>query len=369
MATIRRRKFIKAAIGGGAAAAAASAFPTPAISQGKQEWRMVTSWPKNFPGAGAGAERFAKNIAEQTGGRLTIKVFGAGELVPAFEAFDAVQRGTADCMSGTPYYWQSKAKVLSVFTTVPFGMANYEMMAWMRHGGGQQLWDEIYGKFGLKGFHSSSTSVQMAGWFNKEIKTAADVNGLKMRIPGLGGEALRKLGATIVNLPVGEIFGALQSGAIDATEWVGPWQDLAAGFYKAAKYYYWPGMHEPATMAEISVNKAKFDALPKDIQRAFEWAVADEYLTQTAESDGSNAGSLDVLLKQHKVQLKRLPDDFLQAYGKGWNEVLTEMRDTGDAFTKKTLESYYKFQREQMAWSRIGLQEYLNGRLIGFKFS
>ena len=175
--------------------------------------------------------------------------------------------------------------------------------------------------FGLKGFHAGSTSVQMAGWFNREIKSAADVKGLKMRIPGLGGEALRKLGATIVNLPVGEIFGALQSGAIDATEWVGPWQDLAAGFYKVTKYYYWPGMHEPATLNEITVNKAKFDALPKDIQQIFAWGCGDEHVQLTAENDASNAGALETLIKQHNVQLKqasrRLPQGLWRGLGRG----------------------------------------------------
>ncbi|MCW5749133.1 MAG: TRAP transporter substrate-binding protein [Alphaproteobacteria bacterium] len=366
---MRRRRFAKGAAVGTAAMAAASVIGAPAISQNRIEWRMVTSWPKLFPGGGTGAVRFAEKIEKATNGRLTIKVFAAGELVPAFEAFDAVQRGTADCMNSASYYWQNKAKVLSVFTTLPFGMTNYETVAWMRHGGGQELWDEVYAKFGLKGFHSSSTGVQMAGWFNKEIKSSADFNGLKMRIPGLGGEALRKLGATIVNLPVGEIFGALQSGAIDATEWVGPWQDLAAGFYKVAKYYYWPGMHEPAVLAETSVNKAKFEALPKDVQQIFAYVCSEEYLQQSSEADASNAGALATLITQHKVQLKHLPEEFLKAYGKGWNEVLTELRDTGDELTKKVLDSYYKFQREQMSWSRIGMQEYLNARLVGFKFN
>jgi len=369
MARIKRRNFTRAAVGGVAATAALTTVAAPAISQGKQEWRLVTSWPKQFPGGGVAAERFAKNISDVTGGRLTIKVFAAGELVPAFEAFDAVQRGTADCMHSTPYYWQNKHKILALYTTVPFGMTNYETVAWLRYGGGQALWDEAYAQFGLKGFHAGSTSVQMGGWFNKEIKSAADFKGLKMRIPGLGGEALRKLGATIVNLPVGEIFGALQSGAIDATEWVGPWQDLAAGFYKVTKNYYWPGMHEPATLNEITVNKAKFDSLPKDIQKMFEWACGDEHCQLTAENDASNAGALEVLIKQHGVQLKHFPEDFIKAYGAAWGEVLKELRDGGDALTKKTLESYYKFQREQMAWSRIGLQEYLNARLVGFKFS
>lgn len=369
MTKIQRRKFTKAAVGGVAATAAMTTVAAPAISQGRQEWRMVTSWPKMFPGGGVAAVRFAEKIEAATGGRLTIKVFSAGELVPAFEAFDAVQRGTADCMHSTPYYWQNKAKVISVFTTVPFGMTNAESVAWLRYGGGQALWDEIYGKFGLKGFHAGSTSVQMAGWFNKEIKSSADIKGLKMRIPGLGGEALRKLGATIVNLPVGEIFGALQSGAIDATEWVGPWQDLAAGFYKVAKYYYWPGMHEPATLNEITVNKAKFEALPKDVQQIFAWGCGDEHSQLTAENDASNAGALEVLIKQHNVQLRKLPDEFIKAYGNACGEVMKELRDSGDALTKKILDSYYKFQREQMAWTRIGLQEYLNARLIGFKFT
>lgn len=207
----------------------------------------------------------------------------------------------------------------------------------------------------------------MAGWFNREIRSAADVRGLKIRIPGFGGDALRKMGATIVNLPVGEIFGALQSGAIDATEWVGPWQDLAAGFYKVARFYYWPGMHEPATINEITVNKARWDALPKDIQQIFAWGCGDEHNQVTADNDANNGSSLEVLVRQHNVQLRRLPDDFLQAYGRAWNEVLTELRDTGDDLTKRTLDSYYKFLREQTAWSRIGMQEYLNARLMALR--
>lgn len=364
---IGRRRLGRQAVGGLAATAAATTLATPAVSQGRIEWRMVTSWPKLFPGGGTMVERFAKTISDATNGRLSIRVFAAGELVPAFEAFDAVQRGTADCMHSTPYYWQNKSKILSVFTTVPFGMTNYEQMAWLRYGGGQAAWEEAYAPFGLKPFACGSTSVQMAGWFNREIKSAADVRGLKMRIPGLGGDALRKLGATIVNLPVGEIFGALQSGAIDATEWVGPWQDLAAGFYKVTKFYHWPGMHEPSVINEMTVNKAKWDALPKDIQQIFAYACGDEHVQLTAENDASNAGALEVLIRQHNVQLRKLPDDFVRAYGGAWTEVLKELRDGGDPLTGRILDSYYKFLREQMAWTRIGMQEYLNARLIGFR--
>jgi len=364
VSNVKRRGFLKN-VGSGTAVAAASALAAPAVAQTRYEWRVVTAFPKMMAGAGVGAERFAKKVSDATDGRLQIKIYAAGEIVPAFEAFDAVSRGTADGLVGSPYYWQNKSKIFSLFTTMPFGMAPHEMLAWMKHGGGQELWDESYKPFGVKGFHSGTTGVQMAGWFNKEIKSVGDVNGLKFRMPGFGGDALRKLGATIVNLPGGEIFGALQSGTIDGTEWVGPWNDLSMGFYKVAKYFYWPGMHEPSTCGEISVSLSKFTALPKSMQLAVEWAISDEYLVQTSEYDALHAQALETLIKQHNVQLRRLPDDFLKAYGKSWNEVLGELREGGDPLTKKILDSYYKFLRQQVAMTRIGLQEYLNGRLTG----
>ena len=365
MSKVQRRKLLRNA--GGVAAAATASLAAPAIAQSRIEWRLVTAFPKMMPGAGVGAERFAKNVADATEGRLIIKVYAAGEIVPAYEAFEAVSRGTADGLAGASYYWQNKSKIFSLFTSVPFGMASHEFQAWMIHGGGQQLWDESYKAFGLKPFHSGTTGVQMAGWYNKEIKSVADVNGIKFRMPGFGGEALRKLGATIVNLPGGEIFGALQAGTIDGTEWVGPWQDLAMGFYKVTKYFYWPGMHEPQTTGELSFNLSKFTALPKSMQLAVEWAVGNEYHIQSAEFDAEHAAALETLIKVHKVQLRRLPDDFLKAFGEAWNEVRKELYDGGDALTKKTLDSYYKFLPQVMAVTRIGLQEYLNGRLIGLK--
>ena len=365
--TIKRRQFL-AGVATAGAVAGATTLAKPAIAQGRTEWRMVTTWPKNFPGQGTGAERFAKTVTEATEGRLTIKVYAAGEIVPAFESIDAVIRGAADLMHATPYYWPNKSKALNFFSTVPFGMTTPEIDAWMNHLGGQELWDKLYDQFGLKAFHAGSTGVQMGGWFNKEITGVDSVKGMKMRIPGIGGEALGKLGMTIINLPAGEIFAALQSGAIDATEWVGPYNDLALGFYKVAKYYYWPGMHEPGTQIEVTVDKKKFTALPKDVQRIFEACCHNENNLLTSEFNARNGAALETLIRQHNVQLKRFPNDFLQAYGNAAGEVIQEMRDSGDPITKEIVESFLKARRDLMNWARIADQGFMNARLLDIKF-
>ena len=366
--TIRRRQFLTGAGVAAAGAVAASAFPKPALSQGRQEWKMVTTWPKNFPGQGTGAVRFAESVGRATDGKLTIKVFAAGELVPPFESFDAVTRGAADAMHATPYYWPNKSKATLFYSTVPFGLTTSEQEAWMRFGGGQELFEKVYDQFGLIGFHGGSTGVQMGGWFNKEITGPDSVKGLKMRIPGLGGEALKKLGMTIVNLPGGEIFAALQSGAIDATEWVGPYNDLAFGFYKVAKFYYWPGMHEPGTQIEITFDKKKFMALPKDMQETLKYCVAEENLALTAEFNARNGQALETLIKTHNVQLRRFPNEFLQAYGTACGDVVQELRDTADPLTKQVIESFLKARRELMAWNRIAEQGFMNARLLEYKY-
>ncbi|MCB1476433.1 MAG: TRAP transporter substrate-binding protein, partial [Rhodobiaceae bacterium] len=255
-----RRSFLtKAGLASGAVAA--SALATPAISQGKMELKMVTTWPKNFPGLGTGAQRVADRITAMTEGRITVKLYAAGELVPPFESFDAVSQGTADMYHGADYYWQGKHKGFNFFTAVPLGLTANELDGWVNHGGGQALWDELAGGFNVKPLMAGNTGVQMGGWFAKEIKSLEDLKGLKFRMPGLGGEVLRQLGASVVALPGGEIFPALQSGAIDGTEWVGPWNDMAFGFYKVVKYYYWPGFHEPGSGLACGVNKGVWEKL------------------------------------------------------------------------------------------------------------
>ena len=229
-----RRSALKKTLTAGAAAGAAT-LAAPAFSQGKVEWRMVTTWPKNFPGLGVGAENLAKRINTMSGGRLTVKVFSAGEMVPGLQALDAVINGTAEMSHGAAYYWQNKNVGLSFFTGVPYGMTSREHAAWVRILGGQQIWDEIYDQFGVQGFLSGDTGTQAGGWFRKEIKTVGDIKGLRFRTPGLGGQVWAKLGASVTNLAAGEIFQALQAGTLDASEFVGPYNDLALGFYQIAK--------------------------------------------------------------------------------------------------------------------------------------
>ena len=287
-------------------------------------WKMVTTWPKNAPGTGTAAERLAERINAMSAGRLIVKVYAAGELVPALEVFDAVSRGTAELGHGTPYYWKGKVPAAQFFGAVPFGLSTLEMNAWLSHGGGQALWDEAYAPFGLKPLTAGNSTMQMGGWFNKEINSLDDIKGLKIRMPGLGGEVWSRLGATTVVLPGGEIFTALQTGAIDATDWVSPYNDLAFGLQKAAKYYYYPGWQEPQSVLELLINQKAFDALPADLQAIVSEAARASTLDMMDDYVFNNAKALDEL-KKSGTQLKRFPDPVLQAMQHETEQVLGEL--------------------------------------------
>jgi TRAP-type mannitol/chloroaromatic compound transport system substrate-binding protein len=333
----------------------------PATIKQRTEWRMVTTWPEKFPGLGTGAERLAQRITAMSGGRLTVKVFAAGTMVPALGTFDSVAQGSAEMGHGAAYYWQGKSKSFNFFAAVPFGLTATELSAWIHYGGGQELYDEGYAKFGLKPFLAGNTGVQMGGWFKKEIKSIEDFKGLKMRMPGLGGEVLRRIGASAENLAGGDIFPALSSGRIDATEWVGPWNDLAFGFYKIAKNYYWPGFHEPGTGIECFVNKAKYDALAPDLQAIVASACRAEADAMLGEFNRRNGESLKVLIDQHGVNLRRFPDDVMAALGKAAGEVLAELEGADD-LTKRTYQSFKTFRNEAIGWSKLAEQGYLDVR-------
>ncbi len=354
---MQRRDFLTASTVGAALTAA------PAIAQGKIRWKMVTTWPKNFPGLGTGAEYLAKIITEMSGGRLEVRVFGAGELVPALESFDAVQKGTAEMGHGASYYWKGKSEAAQFFAAVPFGLTGQEMNAWLYHGGAQALWDEVYSAFGLLGMSAGNTGVQMAGWFRKEINTVDDLKGLKMRIPGLGGEVLKRAGGTPVLLAGGEIFQALQSGTIDATEWVGPYNDLAFGLHKAAKFYYYPGWHEPGTTLETFVNKAAFDQLPKDLQAIVRYAAQAATLDMLSDLTAQNNRALDTLVNQHAVQLRPLPTDALKTLRRLSDEVVAEIAEK-DALSKQVYESFVAFRQQAVAWHDVSERAYLNARAL-----
>ena len=262
---MNRRSALKASVAAGVAAGSAT-LAAPAISQGRKQWRMVTCWPKNFPGIGTSAESLARRITEMSGGKLTVKVYAAGEMVPALQALDAVIEGTAEMSHGAAYYWMNKSPALAFFTGVPYGMTASEMSAWVNVMGGQALWDEVYDQFGVQGFLVGNTSVQAGGWFRKELKSVADVKGLRMRSPGLGGQVWQKMGVSVMNLAAGDIFQAMQTGTLDAAEFVGPYNDLALGLYQITKNYYIPSFTEPAQAPELVVSKEKFQALSKDLQ-------------------------------------------------------------------------------------------------------
>ena len=355
-----RRSFLKkASLASGAAAA--STLAAPAIAQDKRTLRMVTTWPKNFPGLGTSAQRLADSITAMTDGRLTVKLYAAGELVPAFESFDAVSTGTADLYHASEYYFQGKHKAFNFFSSVPMGLTANELDAWVNHGGGQELWDELSAKFNIKPFMAGNTGVQMGGWFNKEIKSVEDLKGLKIRMPGLGGEVLRRLGASAVALPGGEIFPSLQSGAIDATEWVGPWNDLAFGFYKITKFYYYPGFHEPGSGMSCGVNMEVFNSLSKSDQAIIQRACMAENNLNYSEFNARNGRALDVLINKHKVVLKKFPDDVFDAIGKAAEEVAREVAET-DELTKRVYESYLAARKDLAGWGSIAEQVYTSYR-------
>lgn len=366
---MKRREFISGAAVTGAAvtAVAASNFPKPAIAQGRMEWRMVTTWPKNFPGLGVGAARVAQKITDMSDGRLSVKVYSAGELVPPLESFDAVIRGSAEMCHGAAYYWQGKSKATNFFTGVPFGMTANELSAWVRYLGGQQVWDEVYAQFGAKGFISGQTGVQAGGWFRNELKSVADIKGLKFRTPGLGGEVWKRLGATVVNLPAGEIFQALQSGALDAAEFVGPYNDLALGFYQVAKNYYFPSFIEPGLATEVSVNKAKYDALPKDLKAIVEYAIQSDYEQVTADFVANDPRALDTLVNKHGVKVHLFPEDILKAGAEAARNILVELREGGDPLTKKVVESYSSALKMFRERAKLTEQPYLKARETYFK--
>lgn len=325
------------------------------------EWKMVTSWPKNSPGPGLTAERLAGRITAMSSGRLSVKVYGAGELVPALEVFDAVSRGTAELGHTAALFWRGKVPASVYFTAMPFGLTADEHAAWIYHGGGQALWDELYADFGLQALMAGNTGMGMGGWFKREINSLEDVRGLKYRIPGLGGEILQRLGATPIVLPPGEIFPALQAGLVDGAEFVGPWSDMALGLFKAAPYYYWPGFHEPNGTGECLINRNSFAKLPADLQAIVNNACAVESSYSLAEAEWHNAEAITTLVREHGVKIRAFPKEVIDAAREATSEVLAEF-GKGDALSRRIYESYEAARQRAIDWSRVSTLAFLQAR-------
>jgi TRAP-type mannitol/chloroaromatic compound transport system substrate-binding protein len=365
---VKRRQFISTGAIGMAGAAAAATLAAPAIAQTVYEWRMVNSWPKNLPGVGAGAERLAERITKASGGRLKITPFAAGELVPALQCMDAVMDGTAEMGHDASFYHVGKHPAFAIFFAVPFGMNADEQFAWMRFGGGQALWDELNDQFGIVSFMAGQTACQSFGWFKKEITSMQDFVGLKMRIPGLGGQLLGKVGGSAVLMPAGEIFAGLQSGAIDAAEFIGPLNDLALGFHQVAKYCYGPGIQEPGGNVQLMVNKAKYMELPEDLQQIIASCAAEGYIDMKSEYDIRSGEAMEVLANEHGVQFMRLPNEVLVGLGKAAGELVAESMASGDDITKRVWDSYLKARSMTMRTLRFNEQAFLNARTLEFDF-
>ncbi len=370
---MKRKEFIKKGILGTAAIGTTSSLIScnsepqkdaeiPIINFNKTyEWRLTTVWGKNFPVFGESANLLAKWVSEMSNGRMNIKIFGSGELVPGYETFDAVSMGVTEMGGGCSYYWQGKKPAAVFFATIPFGMNAQQALSWLIGGDqeGMNLWKEVYKPFDLIPFVGGNTGVQMGGWFNKEINSIEDLKGLKMRIPGLAGKALEKAGGAAVNVAAGEIFTNLERGVIDATEWVGPYHDYKLGLHKAAKFYYTPGWHEAGTQLEFIVNAKAWEKLPKDLQEIIHTATLRVQAWMLAEFDAQNGLYLEKLINEEGVTLKEFPDEVLKYLKKYSKEAIDELIGS-DPMAKKVYESYLKFMNRNKAWSKITEQAYYN---------
>ncbi len=362
---MKRRQFV----GGLAAAASVAACSSETAncdaatgqSAERFEWSCVTSWPPKYPGMGMGVENLAARIARASGGRLRIKVYGGGELVPAFEVFDAVSRGAVQMGHDASYYHKGKVDAAQFFTSIPFGMNYLELNGWLYYGGGLELWRELYAPFNLVPIPCGNTGVQMGGWFNKEINSVDDLKGLKMRIPGIGGEVLRRAGGTPVTLPGSEIFTSLKTGAIDATEWVGAYNDISFGLHKAARYYYFPGWHEPGPGLETMINKDAWESLPADLQAIVATTCQAITTDMVAEYTHGNAYALQQLIDDPNVELKSFPDEVIDLLRAITKEIMDEMI-AADPAVAKIAKSYYAFLEKSEYGQRVTEQAYLETR-------
>lgn len=351
----------RSAIVGGAALAAVS---FSGRADDAIELKMATSWPKNSPGPGMTAQRLAERIATMSHGRLRIKVYAAGELIPALGVFDAVSGGAVDIGHTASFFWQGKLPAAAFFTAVPFGLTAGEHMAWLHHGGGQQAWEALYAPFGVMPFAAGNTGMGMGGWFRRPIDTLDDIKGLKYRMPGLGGEVFKRLGAVPVQVAPGEIYTALQTGVIDGAEFLGPWSDTAFGFYKIAKHYYWPGFHEPNGSAECLINADTFANLDADLQEVIANACGAENEYSLAETEWRNGESLEALVEQHDVEIKPFPVEVLNAAREHAEDVLATFAE-GDAASKRVLDSFLTARERAIEWSRISRAAFLTARNRG----
>jgi TRAP-type mannitol/chloroaromatic compound transport system substrate-binding protein len=338
-------------------------LPAPALSQGLRELKLATGWPANSAGMQMSAERLAASIGTLSGGRIKVTVYPDTVLVNAFEVFDAVGAGVVDMYHVDEKYFQHKVPAFNFFSAIPYGMTADELYAWIEFGGGQALWDEADAPFNIKPLAACNTGVQMGGWFNKEINEPADYKELRYRMPELGAEVLRRMGATVVTIPGGEIAGALKSGAIDASEWIGPWVDVAFGLDKVADYYYYPGFHEPGANFTLGINKTLWEGLPASDQALMQAAAYAEVTRSLAQFNTENVRALKALRTNPRIKVTRFNDQLIKVFGKLSKEVLADVA-AKDPATHKVYVSYMGFLAGVMDWGELSETGYRDTRRL-----
>jgi TRAP-type mannitol/chloroaromatic compound transport system substrate-binding protein len=345
--TLKRRSFIAA----GAAAGSALAMPAIAQSAPVVKWRLTSSFPKTLDTIYGGGETFAKAVAEATDNKFQIQVFAAGEIVPGLQAFDAAQNGTVEACHTAMYYYWGKDATFAFATAVPFGLNSRQQNAWFYHGGGNDLLNEFFADYNIVAYPAGNTGCQMGGWFRKEIKTVADLQGVKMRIGGFAGKTMQKLGVVPQQIAGGDIYPSLEKGTIDGAEWVGPYDDEKLGFNKVAPFYYYPGWWEGGACLHVGINKAKFDALPKEYQSIVRTAAAYANIDMQAKYDALNPPALKRLV-QNGAQIRPYTQDVMEACYKASNEVYAETNATNPKF-KKVYDNMMAFRQDQYLWWQI----------------
>jgi TRAP-type mannitol/chloroaromatic compound transport system substrate-binding protein len=359
---MQRRKFLRTAGVGVAAAATTGALAAPAIAQSAPElnWRMTSSFPKSLDTLFGGAEHFAKIVAEATDNKFQIRTFAAGEIVPGLQVLDAVQNGTVEMGQTACYYFFGKDPTFALATTVPFGLNTRQMNAWLTQAGGEQMLNDFFKGYNVVGMVAGNTTAQMGGWFRKEIKTVDDLKGLKMRIAGLAGDVMTRLGVVPQQIAGGDIYPALEKGTIDAAEWVGPYDDEKLGFFKVAPYYYTPGWWEAGPQLSFYVGIKEWEKLPKEYQAAIEAASYEAHVVMQAEYDAKNPAALARLLK-NGVKLRQFSKEIMDACYKAANEVMDEEAAKNAKF-KKIYEPWKRFRQDQNQWASVAeatMQDYL----------
>lgn len=346
------------------AAAAAAALASPALAQGRIEWRMVTAWPRNLPGPGTQAQRVADRITQLTGGRISVRLFAAGEIVPPFGVFDAVSQGTVELYHATPHFWFSRSRAAAIIGSFPFGLANNELIAWLRYAGAQERYDELYARFNLKPFICGNSGPQWTGFFRRELATPDDFRGLRFRAGGLIGAVYQRLGAAVQQMPVGEVFQALQAGTIDAAEFAGPWSDGPLGFGQVARFYYQPCGQEPSASLETVIHKPRFDALPDDLKLAVRFACESMNEEAIAEWDHRNPLALREMVERQGVQVRAVPEPIVRAMAEAAWAVMRELREDQDPLNRAIIQSYIEYRNRAVEFAGLAYTPTNAGRAL-----